>query len=281
MTVDIGFALDRDRCVRCGACVEDCVAGVLDMTVSGPSPARADECIGCQHCLAVCPKAVLTIWNRRPGDSLPAASGIEPGAMKRLMLGRRSIRHFKDEDLPPELLRELVDVAWNAPTGVNSQNLHFSVTAERGASRRLRAVIYDRLAAMVARGGGVDDRDFWGDIVDDWRNFRRDMIFRGAPHVLFVAVGPDAACPDADPFIALSYLELYAHTLVVGATWCGMWNNALSRIDADDVVGGLGIPEGYRLSYCMLLGWPKYSYPRCVQRGPAPLTMCAGFAGKS
>lgn len=47
--------------------------------------------------------------------------------IKTLMMGRRSIREYNDENVSPELMQWLIDVAYPAPTGVNFRQVLFTV----------------------------------------------------------------------------------------------------------------------------------------------------------
>ena len=55
--------IDKSKCVRCGACVRDCVVHVLTKGDDGfPVFRKEDEpfCLNCQHCLAVCARGAVT-----------------------------------------------------------------------------------------------------------------------------------------------------------------------------------------------------------------------------
>ena len=56
------IAVDAEKCVRCGACVRDCIVEVLKPGADGvPCVASGEErfCLNCQHCLAVCPQGAV------------------------------------------------------------------------------------------------------------------------------------------------------------------------------------------------------------------------------
>ena len=55
-------------CKGCGACVRDCGFGVLAMKDGRPvvREGREEQCMNCQHCLAVCPEGAVTSA-ARPG----------------------------------------------------------------------------------------------------------------------------------------------------------------------------------------------------------------------
>ena len=59
---------------------------------------------------------------------------------------RRSVRGFIDKPVPPEVLREVFDVARRAPSGVNNQPWHVYVAS--GATRdRIREAMLERAMA--------------------------------------------------------------------------------------------------------------------------------------
>ena len=72
-----------------------------------------------------------------------------------------------------------------------------------------------------------------------------------------------------DAAIALTFVDLYAQSLGLGAVWCGLALHAALR--NPEVLAQLEIPEQYALCYTMLLGVPAVKYARTVQ--PEPFSM--------
>ena len=65
-------------------------------------------CWGCQHCLTVCPNGAISVLGKKPENSLPLPSDAISEDPERLVCSRRSCRHYKDENVDPELLNELL-----------------------------------------------------------------------------------------------------------------------------------------------------------------------------
>lgn len=61
----IAFSVDTSTCLSCGACVKDCVGQALTMHDGYPAMLHEENCIGCQHCLAVCPAGAVSILSGR------------------------------------------------------------------------------------------------------------------------------------------------------------------------------------------------------------------------
>ena len=68
MTVNI----NRDKCVGCGLCVNDCPAHILALE-EDKAVQKSKGCIFCGHCVAVCPVQAVSLpaLNRAPNKSWP------------------------------------------------------------------------------------------------------------------------------------------------------------------------------------------------------------------
>ena len=54
-----------------------------------------------------------------------------------LIMKRRSIRNFKDQDIPEDIIEKLIDAANNAPTGGNIQPISVILVQETDARKQL------------------------------------------------------------------------------------------------------------------------------------------------
>lgn len=263
------FRVDEKRCTQCGECAADCPAGVI--TMDGlPQFDQEGGCYSCQHCLAVCPTGAVSILGKDPDKSQPLAGAFPtPGQMTALIKGRRSVRRYRDEEVASDLIDELLDVTAHAPTGVNSRSVLFTVVKERKMLHVLRRELLEQLEKRKASGGlpeGLVGR-YLGGAVKLWKEEGRDVIFRGAPHLLITSAPKAAPCPAQDTLIALTTFQMIAHTHGLGTVWDGILMMALAL--CPDLVERLGIPGDHVLGYAMVFGWPAVEYHRSVQRSPA------------
>ena len=264
----LDFAVNESRCTRCGLCVQDCPVRIIEREGEAcPSiiEEEAGDCMRCQHCLAICPVGAISILGRTPENSLPLASEHLPklDAMERLVRGRRSVRHYRNENVDPTLLRRLLAVLANAPTGVNRQELTFRVIDDRLVMARFRDKAMEEIGEALAAGAVPEQFASVERLVTAFREEGRDLVFRGAPHALIVTAPADAPCAQEDVALALAYFELLAQTAGLGTVWCGLMSLLLAarpQLKAD-----LGIPEDH-VHYQMLFGNPSIQYARTVQR---------------
>lgn len=54
-------AVDQDKCVGCGECVDVCPAEVYELQDGKSNPVNAEECLGCESCVEVCQQSAITI----------------------------------------------------------------------------------------------------------------------------------------------------------------------------------------------------------------------------
>ena len=265
------FAIDKNRCIKCGLCAKDCPVKIINLEAG--FPAIADEakerCMQCQHCLAICPKGALSILGNHPDDSL-ALKGNLPAAeqLETLIKGRRSVRQYRDENLSPELMQQLLNVTRHAPTGVNMDHVRFHVIADKNALAVFRKEVYAALAEVIAAGKLPEKRSRFADISNAWQEKGIDILFRGAPHLVVTTAPKNGVCSAADCMIALSYFELYAQSLGVGTVWNGLMMWTLNEL-VPSLQQRLGIADDYMLGYVMAFGPAALKYQRTVNRGPA------------
>lgn len=267
------FHIDEERCIQCGECVLECPAGVIAME-DYPEMINEEGCFQCQHCLAVCPTGAVSILGKNPDASTVLQGNMpDPASLATLIKGRRAVRRYRDKDLAPEFIDELLEVSCHAPTGVNARSVLFTVVRERAVLNELRDYLISRIAQLKKEGKlpeGLAGK-YLGWSVKAWQEEGKDIIFRGAPHLLITSAPADAPCPDQDCLIALTTFQLIAHAKGVGTVWDGICMMALGV--CPEAAGKLGIPENHTLGYAIAFGDPAVEYQRTVQRGPAQVNV--------
>ena len=265
------FEIDQDKCTHCGLCAKDCPVNIIDMQAGLPDISKENEagCFKCQHCLAVCPSGALSILGKTPEQSTPLRGNLPaPRQLETLIKGRRSVRQYKDENLEPELLQRLLDVAWQAPTGHNARQVRFTVIDDKKTMARFREQAMTALMRVVREKQLPAGLEFFAEFVERWEKQGVDAIFRGAPHLIIATAPKDIASPLPDCLIALSYFELYAQAHGVGTVWDGLAKWAINDL-APELRQILGIPDDHLIGYAMAFGKPAIRYQRTVENGPA------------
>ena len=268
----LNFTVNQATCIKCGKCVTECPARIISM-VNGEIPAISQEneanCYQCQHCLSICPAASISILGRDPKDSLPLTGKLPDATQMELLIkGRRAVRQYKPENLEPEILQQLLDVACYAPTGRNTRQVRFTVVNDRQKLLEIRNEIMEKLVKIANGEGFPAGMEFFSTYVRQWEENGTDFIFRGAPHFIVASTPKEIPTPVEDCLIALATFELYAQTLGVGTVWDGLAKYVINDLLPEFKIR-LGIPDGHVFGYAMAFGKPAVHYSRTTQHEPA------------
>lgn len=261
------FVVDEALCIRCGECAQDCPYGIIQIHDALPvvNPEKESLCVNCQHCLTVCQPGALSIHGIDPMQSISLQGHMPtPESVETLVMGRRSVRRYKDEAVDLGLIDRLVEVMRAAPTGKNNMETHFTVVDDVNVMTELRAKVYEGIESRVAAGTLPAGLEFFEGIARAWGK-GVDIVFRGAPHLLVVSAPVGGPSPVADCLIALSYFELLANSHGLGTVWNGFAKWALFDV-APDVGSLLPVPQGYEVGYVLSFGVPAVKYHRTAQR---------------
>lgn len=264
----LSLTIDEARCNHCGQCARECPTRIIEQSDKDTpriKPENEAKCMQCQHCLAICPTAALSILGRNPDNSVTIRPEKLPtlDQMFTLVRGRRSIRHYRNENVDPALLRRLLDALANVPTGVNKRMLNFHVLDDKDAMERFRKQSMQAAAAAAAANAIPERFSYLARIAELYRDQGKDVIFRGAPHLIVISEAPDAPCPPQDVALALAYFELLAQSAGLGTVWCGLLKLLLEALP--ETKQALGIPADHEY-YAMLFGYPSIQFARTVQR---------------
>ncbi len=150
-----------------------------------------------------------------------------------LLTSRRSIRQFRKEAVPEDLLWKVFEACRFAPTARNSQPYYYVVIRDR-----------KKLEALAAVRNGASAPIAW------------------APMAIAICSDPNISSRHVqDGCIGAYHLALAAHLMGLGTCW-------IADLDRDDVKHMLGIPETHYVATVTPLGFPDET-PTCPRRKEA------------
>jgi len=159
------------------------------------------------------------------------------------MLHRRSVRSFRPELPPRELIDRILEAGIYAPSGKNNQSgLIIAVT-----NREMR----DRLSAMNARFMGRED------------GFDP---FYGAPAILIVLAKKASPHRLYDGSLIMGNLLLAADAVGLGGCWIHRAKEEFESEEGKAILADLGITEEYEGIGHVALGYPDGEYPAAKPR---------------
>ena len=156
---------------------------------------------------------------------------------------RRSIRKFKADMIPQEVLDQIIEAGTCAPSGRGQQ----SPIIIQVSNKEMR----DRLAEINREIGG------WEEGFDP---------FYGAPVVLIVLAKKDRPTRVYDGSLVMGNLMLAAHALGLGSCWIHRAKQEFERDEGKALLQSLGIREEYEgIGHCVL-GYVDGEYPEAPPR---------------
>lgn len=266
------FKVNYEKCTKCGVCIENCPTKALDFDdYKSPKMNKPKNCMKCQHCLAICPVGAISIMDKNP-DNSNEIKQINSEDILNLIQSRRSIRNYKQENASKETIQKLKDMLNFVPTGKNNHNLHFSFIEDIDVMDDFRSKVNKKIIEFFNK----KPMKFLSKQFSKYEKLKlaiekgKDVIFRGAPHLVVVSAPIDSPCPHQDGIIALSYFELYANSLNLGTCWCGYAHRVIKMFS--EFSEYLQIPKGYVPIYVMLFGYKNIEYKRTIQPNPYSFT---------
>ena len=260
---------DYDKCNNDGICANVCPRKLIVLDAETSKPETISEvselCINCGHCLAVCPTSAITLNGVNPEDCPPIDKKELPvyEQVDLLMRSRRSIRAYKDKPLDRKIIEQLLDTCRYAPSGSNSQPVHWIVASGHERLNSLAQMVIDWMQQAVEAKSPIAERMHLDVVVESWKR-GEDRIFRGGPAVLMTYAPEIGSLPSENCVIAMTFLDLAAASLGLGTCWVGYLMLAAS--EHSPIIEALGIPQDHCFCGAMIVGYPKYTYQRIPQR---------------
>lgn len=260
------MTIDAGKCARDGFCASECPTKILAIGDDGlPALVEGGEeyCINCYHCVAVCPTAAFTLGKVTPESCAPVAANPSEDQLANFMLSRRSARAFKQKAVDKDVLQNCIDIASHAPTGHNSQPVHWTVIYEAEEVKRLAGLVADWMRMMIDARPEMARQFNFNKVVERWDK-GVDVILRGAPHIVIAHADRDLLSSPAACSIALTHFELAAHAKGLGCTWAGFFHAAAATFPP--LSQALGLPAKHQIFGAMMVGFNKHKYHRVPPR---------------
>ena len=158
-----------------------------------------------------------------------------------LMQTRRSVRDFKPDMVPEDIMDKIIEAGLWAASGRNRQSPIIIKVTDKS--------VRDRLCRLNAEIMGTDSDPFYG-----------------APAVLIVLADKNAPTYLYDGSLVMGNLMLAAHSLGIGSCWIHRAKEEVDGPEGKELLKELGIEGDYEgIGHCVL-GYVNREYPETKAR---------------
>lgn len=153
---------------------------------------------------------------------------------------RRSVRCYRSDAVPADLIERIIDAGRAAPSALDRQPWHFHVTDDKALIRDMDKAISEKMHSLAPLPHAME------------RSGRTNMVFHGAPVVVFISAPEKDPWADVDVGACAQNMMLAAHAL--GLSTCPV---GLGRLIAHTRFGPLlrlGSAEEVKLAIVIGIG---------------------------
>ena len=236
--------IDRDKCVGCSRCASVCVAHNI-VIKNKKAETVLDGCLMCGQCSAVCPKKAITVSGYHTDQKV-----------LEVIRFRRSIRRFKQEPVPNEVIDQILEAGTLTHTAKNMQDVSFTVLEkEKNRIEQMAVSMFKKikpiadLLSPMARNMKIDDHFF----------------FFNAPVVIVIT-----AKDKTNGILAAQNMEYIAEANGLGVLYSGFFTMAANA--SHKIRKAIKVPKGKRAAMTLVLGYPDIKFLRSPQRKKAEAT---------
>lgn len=227
-----------DRCNSCGLCVKVCKD--FSLIMENNKPVVSDHpffgCMACGQCMAVCPTQAIEVSGRKMSvndriDLSEMKDKANYDQLKNLMIGRRSIRDFKDREIGEELIEKIIEAAVSSPMGLPPSDVHLMVIKGKEKVREFSFDVIDYFRKIswlfstpkiwTWRLAGKETYKLIKSFAQPLVRFfavtkenDENLLLYDAPLVMYFTASPYS--DPADPYIPATYAMLAAESLGLG-----------------------------------------------------------------
>jgi len=242
--------------------------------------------------MAICPTGAIEVSGREmsPEDRIDFTTEMRDKSsyeqLKNLMIGRRSIRDFKDQKIGEELIEKIIEAAVSAPMGLPPSDVRLVVFKGREQVREFSFDVIDyfrKIRWMFSNSVVWIWRLFGKEAYQMMKSFAQPMVrffmeskdksqnylLYDAPLAIYFMASPYS--DPADPHIPATYAMLAAESLGLGSCMIGSVHPMI-QYGAKTLKRKWKIPEKTPSGIIVIFGYPKYKFKSGIRRSFADVS---------
>ena len=245
--------VDKNKCIGCGLCKRDCPTANIKLE-DKKAKIITMECLYCGHCEAICPKNAIRLTGfDEKSEQYNEQVRLNSKELMNAIKTRRSIRDFKNEEIPKEIIEDIIEAGRFAPTGKNAQNVSF-IVLEKDKKR------FEKIAVSLFKKITKILKPFSKEVsrvkIDE------DFFFKKAPAIILI-ISKDKV----NGSLAAENMAFMAEAYGLGVLFSGFFATAVNN--SRKLRKELGLKRKDRAVTALVLGYANVKYHRTTYKEPA------------
>ena len=245
--------VNNDLCIGCGLCKNDCPVNNINIE-NKKSVIKNKDCLMCGHCSAICPNEAITLTGF---DELPIEltnkQNLDLYELLMAIKSRRSIRKFKDKEVPSEIVNQIIEAGRYTPSAKNAQDVSYIVLGENKGKYEEIAIKLFRKIKPVASLWMKDAKEVTID---------NNFFFKNAPIVILVVTKNEI-----NGSLAASNMSLMAESFGLGVLYSGFFSEVVKY--SPKLRKLLNLKPKEHIAATLVIGYPDVKYRRTSQKEKA------------
>lgn len=248
--------IDTDKCIGCGICAKTCVAHNIAIN-DKKAETVIDDCLMCGQCAAVCPKEAVSV-SGYDDEQIKKEENVRlnPDDVLEVIRFRRSVRQFKQEKVPREIIEQILEAGRLTHTAKNMQDVSFVVLdQEKDRIEQMAIRLFKKmkpfadLFSPMAKNNKITDHFF----------------FFNAPVVIVIL-----AENKTNGILAAQNMEFVAEAHGLGVLFSGYFTTAANT--SRKIKNALKVPRGKSIAMTLVIGYPDVKFLRSAPRKKLDVT---------
>ena len=259
MKIDV--VVDENKCIVCGDCISKCTNYRISI-VDGQIHISDDNCNLCGHCQAVCKQKAIKVYSDSLSDEdYNFSLKISSEDMSNYMRSRRSIRMYKENEIPINILEEIMDTVRFAPSAINIQDTKWTIINGKEKCDKLESLMIDYLKENLKNQTPLSQTINIEGIIQSYQDGKNPLL-RGAPTII-VAKTTEGPYTNTNATIATTYLELLLPSYNLGSCWAGFLKMCSEYPPIKEY---LKINNNEHMAEGLMVGYPNEEYCNIPKR---------------
>ena len=223
------IGIDYEKCINCGTCILACGAPEAHYRRDEEQDKIIFEdseygCNQCGQCIAQCPEDAILydMGESFTFEHIENPEKIIPfDLFFKFLSANRSLRRYKKEKVPKEILNKVLLAMSRAPTGANMRSETFTVISDPQKIKELSDAVVEAFKSDPSLGADIsEDMEKLGTLYES-------PVYYDAPHVIIVSSQLSMMMEGNNMGIIITYGRLAAQALGLGTCWNGWTQIAL------------------------------------------------------